>query len=114
MSHAQTHAPLSEPDTCVSKTPPASGTNWWTGSPTPRPGRASGTTASPGTSFFHLRAATRGNPCRAFMADRKMRLVADVTFYFYYHIAQVLSPATGGQRRVRKQFGPLTGCFGQE
>jgi Uma2 family endonuclease len=62
---------------------------------------------------FHLRTATRGKPCRAFMADMKLRLAASSTYYYpdamlvcddaddhplYKHspcfIAEVLSPAT--------------------
>ncbi len=62
---------------------------------------------------FHLRTATRGKPCRAFMADMKLRLAAQATYYypdamlvcdptddhpiykqFPCFIAEVLSPAT--------------------
>lgn len=62
---------------------------------------------------FQLRAATRGKPCRAFMADMKLRLAASTTYYYpdamlvcdpaddhpiYKQspcfIAEVLSPAT--------------------
>lgn len=62
---------------------------------------------------FHLRTATRGKPCRAFMADMKLRLAASATYYYpdamlvcdpaddhpiYKRspcfIAEVLSPAT--------------------
>ncbi|NOT17926.1 MAG: Uma2 family endonuclease [Sulfuriferula sp.] len=62
---------------------------------------------------FHLRAATRGKPCRAFMADMKLRVDAGTTYYYpdvmmvcdveddhYLYkrvpclIAEVLSPAT--------------------
>lgn len=62
---------------------------------------------------FHLRTATRGKPCRAFMADMKLRLAAPATYYYpdamlvcdpaddhpiYKQspcfIAEVLSPAT--------------------
>lgn len=62
---------------------------------------------------FHLRTATRGKPCRAFMADMKLRLAASSTYYYpdamlvcdaaddhplYKQlpcfIAEVLSPAT--------------------
>ncbi|MHB0975088.1 MAG: Uma2 family endonuclease [Thiobacillus sp.] len=62
---------------------------------------------------FHLRTATRGKPCRAFMADMKLRLAASATYYYpdamlvcdpaddhpiYKQspcfIAEVLSPAT--------------------
>lgn len=35
-----------------------------------------------GNIFFHLRAATRGRPCRAFMADMKLRLDDGPTFYY--------------------------------
>jgi Uma2 family endonuclease len=31
---------------------------------------------------FHLRAATRGSPCRAFMADMKLRVAAHDAFYY--------------------------------
>jgi len=66
-----------------------------------------------GNMFFHLRTATRGKPCRAFMADMKLRLAASTTYYYpdamlvcdaeddhplYKQspclIAEVLSPAT--------------------
>jgi Uma2 family endonuclease len=62
---------------------------------------------------FHLRTATRGKACRAFMADMKLRLAASTTYYYpdamlvcdadddhslYKQspcfIAEVLSPAT--------------------
>jgi Uma2 family endonuclease len=62
---------------------------------------------------FHLRSATRGKPCRAFMADMKLRLAGGTTYYYpdamlvcdpdddhpiYKQspcfIAEVLSPAT--------------------
>lgn len=64
---------------------------------------------------FHLRNATRGKPCRAFMADMKLRLAGGATYYYpdamlvcdpaddhplYKQspclIAEVLSPATAG------------------
>jgi Uma2 family endonuclease len=35
-----------------------------------------------GNIFFHLRGATRGKPCRAFMADMKLRLAAAATYYY--------------------------------
>lgn len=66
-----------------------------------------------GNIFFHLRTATRGKPCRAFMADMKLRLAVSSTYYYpdamlvcdadddhplYKQspcfIAEVLSPAT--------------------
>jgi Uma2 family endonuclease len=66
-----------------------------------------------GNIFFHLRSATRGKPCRAFMADMKLRLATSATYYYpdamlvcdpaddhpiYKQspcfIAEVLSPAT--------------------
>lgn len=66
-----------------------------------------------GNIFFHLRSATRGKPCRAFMADMKPRLAGGTTYYYrdamlacdpaddrplYKQssclIAEVLSPAT--------------------
>ncbi len=66
-----------------------------------------------GNLFFHLRAATRGKTCRAFMADMKLRLGQGALFYYpdamlvcdpaddhpHYKqtpcfIADVLSPAT--------------------
>jgi Uma2 family endonuclease len=31
---------------------------------------------------FHLRSATRGKPCRAFMADMKLRLSGGTTYYY--------------------------------
>jgi len=66
-----------------------------------------------GNIFYHLRTATRGKACRAFMADMKLRLAASTTYYYpdamlvcddtddhplYKQspcfIAEVLSPAT--------------------
>jgi len=66
-----------------------------------------------GNIFFHLRSATRGETCRAFMADMKLRLASGSTYYYpdamlvcdptddhpiYKQspclIAEVLSPAT--------------------
>ncbi|OJZ08038.1 MAG: hypothetical protein BGP20_04810 [Thiobacillus sp. 63-78] len=66
-----------------------------------------------GNIFFHLRSATRGKTCRAFMADMKLRLASGSTYYYpdamlvcdptddhpiYKQspclIAEVLSPAT--------------------
>jgi len=35
-----------------------------------------------GNIFFHLRAATRGHRCRAFMADMKLRIAARRVFYY--------------------------------
>ncbi len=35
-----------------------------------------------GNIFFHLRTATRGKACRAFMADMKLRLAASTTYYY--------------------------------
>lgn len=35
-----------------------------------------------GNIFFHLRSATRGKPCRAFMADMKLRLAGGTTYYY--------------------------------
>jgi hypothetical protein len=32
--------------------------------------------------FLHLRNVTRGQPCRAFMADMKPRLAASTTYYY--------------------------------
>ena len=68
-----------------------------------------------GNIFFHLRAASRGQRCRAFMADMKLRVAAQRAFYYpdamlvrddaddhpqYKErpcfIAEVLSPATAG------------------
>lgn len=68
-----------------------------------------------GNIFFHLRAATRGTPCRAFMADMKLRVPTGPAFYYpdamlvcdgaddhplYKRtpcfVAEVLSPATAG------------------
>lgn len=66
-----------------------------------------------GNIFFHLRSASRGKACRAFMADMKLRLAASASYYYpdamlvcdpaddhplYKQapcfIAEVLSPAT--------------------
>jgi Uncharacterized protein conserved in cyanobacteria len=66
-----------------------------------------------GNVFYHLRSATRGKPCRAFMANMKLRIAETTTYYYpdamlvcepsddhplYKHapylIAEVLSPAT--------------------
>ncbi len=35
-----------------------------------------------GNIFFHLRAATRGHPCRALMADMKLRVAAHRAYYY--------------------------------
>jgi len=35
-----------------------------------------------GNLFFHLRSATRGEPCRAFMADMRRRLAGGTTYYY--------------------------------
>ncbi|WP_018076486.1 Uma2 family endonuclease [Thiobacillus denitrificans] len=35
-----------------------------------------------GNIFFHLRSATRGKNCRAFMADMKLRLASGSTYYY--------------------------------
>lgn len=35
-----------------------------------------------GNIFFHLRSATRGKTCRAFMADMKLRLASGSTYYY--------------------------------
>lgn len=35
-----------------------------------------------GNVFYHLRSATRGKPCRAFMADMKLRLAGGTTYYY--------------------------------
>jgi Uma2 family endonuclease len=35
-----------------------------------------------GNIFFHLRSATRGKPCRAFVADMKLRLAGGTTYYY--------------------------------
>jgi len=35
-----------------------------------------------GNIFFHLRAASRGHRCRAFMADMKLRVAAQRAFYY--------------------------------
>ena len=45
-----------------------------------------------GNLFFHLRSATRGKPCRAFMADMKLRL-AGGTRYYYPDAMLVCDPA---------------------
>lgn len=45
-----------------------------------------------GNVFFHLRAATRGKTCRAFMADMKLRLAQGALFY-YPDIMLVCDPA---------------------
>ena len=45
-----------------------------------------------GNIFFHLRSATRGKTCRAFMADIKLRL-ASGTPYYYPDAMRVCDPA---------------------
>jgi len=45
-----------------------------------------------GNIFFHLRAATRGKTCRAFMADMKLRL-AQGTLFYYPDVMLVCDPA---------------------
>jgi len=44
-----------------------------------------------GNVFFHLRAATRGKTCRAFMADMKLRQAAG-TLYYYPDVMLVCDP----------------------
>lgn len=41
---------------------------------------------------YHLRAVTRGKPCRAFMADMKLRVAAGTTYY-YPDVMLVCDPA---------------------
>lgn len=79
---------------------------------------------------FHLRTATRGKPCRAFMADMKLRLAASTTYYYpdamlvcdpaddhpiYKQspcfIAEVLSPATASVD-VREKWAAYRGLPG--
>lgn len=74
-----------------------------------------------GNLFFHLRGATRGKRCRAFMADMKLRLDVGPTYYYpdvmlvcdpednhslykrsACFIAEVLSPATAKLDRREK------------
>jgi Uma2 family endonuclease len=83
-----------------------------------------------GNIFFHLRSATRGKPCRAFMADMKLRLATSATYYYpdamlvcdpaddhpiYKQspcfIAEVLSPATASVD-VREKWAAYRGLPG--
>jgi Uma2 family endonuclease len=45
-----------------------------------------------GNVFYHLRAATRGKTCRAFMADMKLRIAQPLTYY-YPDVMLVCDPA---------------------
>ena len=45
-----------------------------------------------GNAFFHLRAATRGKACKAFMADMKLRQ-SHGTLYYYPDVMLVCDPA---------------------
>lgn len=79
---------------------------------------------------FHLRTATRGKSCRAFMADMKLRLAASSTYYYpdamlvcdaaddhplYKQspcfIAEVLSPATASVD-IREKWAAYRGLAG--
>ncbi|CAK0773734.1 Uma2 domain-containing protein [Gammaproteobacteria bacterium] len=76
-----------------------------------------------GNIFFHLRSATRGGPCAAFISDMKLRIALHSAYYYpdvmltcnahdnneYYKqqpsfIAEVLSPHTANLDRREKLF----------
>ncbi|MDP2110909.1 MAG: Uma2 family endonuclease [Thiobacillus sp.] len=113
MSQAHVHSPVEETDylreeeTATSKHEFVGGEIYAMAGASERHNRIAGNI------FFHLRSATRGKPCRAFMADMKLRLAGGATYYYpdamlvcdpdddhpiYKHspclIAEVLSPAT--------------------
>jgi len=113
MSQAHVHSPIDENDylrleeTAASKHELVGGEVYAMAGASERYNRIAGNI------FFHLRTATRGKPCRAFMADMKLRLAASTTYYYpdamlvcdaaddhplYKQspcfIAEVLSPAT--------------------
>lgn len=113
MSQAHVHSPVDETDylrleeTASSKHELVGGEIYAMSGASERHNRIAGNI------FFHLRTATRGKPCRAFMANMKLRLAASATYYYpdamlvcdpaddhpiYKQspcfIAEVLSPAT--------------------
>ncbi|MCA1977700.1 MAG: Uma2 family endonuclease [Thiobacillus sp.] len=113
MSQAHVHSPVDEADylrfeeTASSKHELVGGEIYTMAGASERHNRIAGNI------FFHLRTATRGKPCRAFMADMKLRIAASATYYYpdamlvcdaaddhplYKQspcfIAEVLSPAT--------------------
>lgn len=113
MSHAHIHAPMHEDDylrmeaAATSKHELVGGEIYAMAGASERHNRIALNIA------FHLRTASRGKPCRAFMADMKLRLAASSTYYYpdamlvcdagddhplYKQspcfIAEVLSPAT--------------------
>lgn len=113
MAHAHSHEPLSEAaylhleETATVKHELVGGEMYAMAGASERHNRIAGNI------FFHLRNITRGKPCRAFMADMKLRLAASTTYYYpdamlvcdpaddhplYKQapcfIAEVLSPAT--------------------
>lgn len=115
MSTAQAHAPLDEAaylaqeQAALTKRELISGAAYAMAGASERHNRIAGNV------FFHLRAATRGKSCRAFMADMKLRIPTGPAFYYpdamlvcdpaddhpLYKtapclVAEVLSPATAG------------------
>ncbi len=113
MAHAHSHEPLHEEDylhleeTATVKHELVGGEMYAMAGASERHNRIAGNI------FFHLRSITRGQTCRAFMADMKLRLAASTTYYYpdamlvcdpaddhplYKQapcfIAEVLSPAT--------------------
>jgi len=127
MSQAHVHSPIDENDylrleeTAASKHELVGGEVYAMAGASERYNRIAGNI------FFHLRTATRGKPCRAFMADMKLRLAASTTYYYpdamlvcdaaddhplYIQspcfIAEVLSPATASVD-VREKWAAFRG-----
>ena len=113
MSHAQAHRPLSEDDYLLQEAEAAIKHEFISGETYAMAGASERHNRIAGNVFFHLRNVTRGKPCRAFMADMKLRIAASTTYYYpdamlvcdpaddhpvYKQtpclIAEVLSPAT--------------------
>lgn len=113
MSHAHAHQPLSEDDYLRQEAAAEIKHELVSGAAYAMAGASERHNRIAGNVFYHLRNITRGKPCRAFMADMKLRITASTTYYYpdamlvcdpaddhpiYKQspclIAEVLSPAT--------------------
>jgi Uma2 family endonuclease len=113
MSQAHAHRLLSEDDYLLQEAAAAIRHEFVGGEAHAMAGASERHNRIAGNVFYHLRSATRGKPCRAFMADMKLRIAETTTYYYpdamlvcessddhplYKHapclIAEVLSPAT--------------------
>lgn len=82
MSHAHAHTPLSEIDYLTAEETAEIKHEFVGGEIHAMAGASERHNRIAGNLFFHLRAATRGKPCRAFMADMKLRIGAGTTYYY--------------------------------